>query len=462
MDEWVLRACDYVASWLEFQLRVTRQPGVIAAVRHRDRIVLETAYGHADLSAGTALTPRHRFRIGSHSKSFTAAGILKLRESGRLRLDDPIGTYIKPLHPRIAEATLAQLLSHSAGLVRDGTDAGYFQGRRPFPSAEALLADLQKPPIIEASTRLKYSNHGFALLGLAIEAITGEPYRSWIRREIVAAAGLTETEPDAPVPGGTLFARGHTSDLPLGRRLVVPGDDALGALAPAGGFVSTAADLARFFAQLAPNAEGSVLSAGSRREMTRRHWRVPHLSIARHYGLGIMSGDFEGWEWFGHGGALQGYISQTCVVPERELTVSVLTNATDGWAGFWVEGAIHILRAFATREAPSETVGEWTGRWWAFGGAVDLVPLGDRVLLAHPRFGKPFLDAAEVEVTGRDDGRITLDTGYGSHGEPIRRVRDAGGAVAELWLAATKCLPESAVAAELEERYGERGAGTAA
>lgn len=461
MDEWLPGACDYVASWLEFQMRVSGQPGVIAVVLHCDRIVLEKAYGHADQSAGTRLTPRHRFRIGSHSKSFTAAGILKLREAGRLRLDDPIGAHVKPLHPQVAEATIAQLLSHSAGLVRDGSDAGYFQGRRLFPDTAALLADLRKPPVIEASTRLKYSNHGFALLGLAIEAITGEPYRSWIGREIIAAAGLTETAPDMPIPGEVPFARGHTGDLPLGKRLVIPGDDALGALAPAGGFVSTAADLARFFAQLAPNAEGSVLSPGSRREMTRRHWRVPHLSIARHYGLGIMSGDFEGWEWFGHGGALQGYVSQTCVVPERELTVSVLTNATDGWAGFWVEGAIHILRAFATRGAPSETVGTWTGRWWAFGGAVDLVPLGDRVLLAHPRLGKPFLDAAEVEVTDRDEGRIALDTGYGSHGEPVRWVRDAAGAVAEFWLAATKCLPESAVAAELEERYGERGAGTA-
>src|SRR6516225_7080720 len=91
------------------------------------------------------------------------------------------------------------------------------------------------------------------------------------------------------------------------------------------------------------NFSRSVLSAASRREMTRRHWRNPHSSIERYYGLGIMSGNTEGWEWFGHGGGLQGYIPFTSVVPERELTVCILTNASDGWAGFWAEGALHIL-----------------------------------------------------------------------------------------------------------------------
>jgi CubicO group peptidase (beta-lactamase class C family) len=456
MDDWLPSACDYVASWLEFQMRLSRLPGCIALVMQRGQIALERAYGYADLLAGEPLTPRHRFRIASHSKSFTAAGIMKLRESGKLRLDDPIGQYVKGLHPQIGEATVSQLLSHSAGIVRDGADAGYFQERRPFPSAGELIADLQNPPVIEANTRFKYSNHGFALLGLAIEAITGEPYRSWIKREIVEAAGLQETEPDMPIPDGAPFARGHTGEMLLGKRLVIPGDWTLNATAPVGGFVSTAADVAKYFAQLAPDAPHSALSAGSRREMTRHHWRNPHSSLERYYGFGITSGSSEGWEWFGHGGGLQGYISFTCVVPDRELTVCILTNASDGWAGYWVEGALHILRRFATRGAPSEKVSDWAGRWWNLWGAADLVPLGDVVLVANPWIGKPLLDATEVEVTHRDEGRIALANGYGSHGEPVRRTRDTSGAVVEIWLAATRFVPEAVAAAEIESRYGPR------
>jgi CubicO group peptidase (beta-lactamase class C family) len=458
MDEWLLPACDYVRSWLEFQMRFSRLPGCIAVVMHRDQIALERAYGFADLAAGEPLTPRHRFRVASHSKSFTAAGIMKLREAGKLRLDDAIGEYVRGLHPQIAAATFSQILSHSAGIVRDGADAGFFEDRRPFPTVDQLMADLQDPPVIEPNTRHKYSNHGFGLLGVAIEAITGEQYRTWIKREIVDAADLEETEPDMPIPAGVPFARGHTGELLLGKRLVIPGDYSENAVAPAGGFVSTASDLAKYFAQLAPNAARSVLSAGSRREMTRRHWRNPHSGIERYYGLGVMSGNTEGWEWFGHGGGLQGYISFTCVVPERELTVSILTNASDGWAGFWAEGALHILRRFATRGAPSEKVRDWAGRWWNAWGPADLVPVGDVVLVANPWTFRPLFDASEVEVTDRDEGRIALASGGGSHGERVRRMRDASNAVAEVWLAATRFVPEARAAAEIESRHAARSA----
>jgi CubicO group peptidase (beta-lactamase class C family) len=304
VEPWLQPAIGYIRSWIEFQLRTSQQPGCIVAIAHRGKIVAEYALGHANLATGEKLTPRHRFRIASHSKSFTAAGIMKLRERRKLRLDDPVGQYVADLHPRVAETTIAQILSHSAGLTRDGADAGQFTDRRPYRSTGELIADLKSPPAIEPNTRFKYSNHGFGLIGLVIEAITREPYRGWIKREIVDAAGLRETEPNMPIARGTPFARGHTLRLPLGRRLVVPGDNLTNAITPAGGFVSTAADVACFFGQLAPNAKRSVLSAASRREMIRKQWRNPHASLEGYYGLGIMSGSTAGWDWFGHSGGL--------------------------------------------------------------------------------------------------------------------------------------------------------------
>src|SRR2546421_6795810 len=117
MDRWLSSALDYIPRWLEFQMQgASQQPGCIIAVAHRDKIVLERAFGYANLDTGEALTPRHRFRIASHTKSFTAAGILKLREQGKLKLDDVAGQYVTGLHPAVARVTVAQLLSHSAGL----------------------------------------------------------------------------------------------------------------------------------------------------------------------------------------------------------------------------------------------------------------------------------------------------------------------------------------------------------
>ena len=155
MDPWLQPAIDYIRCWIEFQLRASQRPGCIVAIAHRGKVVAEYAFGHANLATGEKLTPRHRFRIASHSKSFTAAGIMKLRERHKLRLDDPVGQYVKGLHPRVAETTIAQVLSHSAGLTRDGVDSGQFADRRPYLSSKELIAELRLPPAIEPGTRLQ-------------------------------------------------------------------------------------------------------------------------------------------------------------------------------------------------------------------------------------------------------------------------------------------------------------------
>jgi len=218
MVRWLDAALDYIPSWLDYQVQQTQQPGCLLAIVHDGKVVLEHATGLANLDTGEELTPRHRFRIASHTKAFTAAGILKLREQRKLGLDDPVGKYVEGLHPGVAEARLSHLLSHGAGLTRDGEDSGWFAGRKPFPDRAKLMEILAQPPVIEAGLRLKYSNPGFALLGLVIESVTGVSWRRWIEREIVAAAGLEETIADGPRKRGTPFARGHMGFMPSGER----------------------------------------------------------------------------------------------------------------------------------------------------------------------------------------------------------------------------------------------------
>ena len=152
----------------------------------------------------------------------------------------------------------------------------------------------------------------------------------------------------------------------------------------------------------------------------------------------------------------QGYVSRTCVIPGRDLAITILTNAIDGWAYVWLDGAMQILRAFATRGAPARRVRDWTGRWWTIWGATDLVPMGNVVVVANPQFGNPLMDAAEIEVTGRDTGRIALAGGYESHGEPVRRTRSKAGIVTDIWLAGINAKPERKVAAEMERKYAPR------
>ena len=142
--------------------------------------------------------------------------------------------------------------------------------------------------------------------------------------------------------------------------------------------------------------------------------------------------------------------------PCQELTIVVLTNAIDGWAGPWLNGITNILQTFAKNGAPLRRVKDWHGRFWSLWGAVDLVPMGDKVLWVVPGFISPMIDAGEIAASDRNHGNITLGDGYGSYGEQVRCVRSKSGQITEFWSSATRFLPAAKVAREMEARYGSR------
>jgi D-alanyl-D-alanine carboxypeptidase len=189
--------------------------------------------------------------------------------------------------------------------------------------------------------------------------------------------------------------------------------------------------------------------------MVRPLWKDPHSSIRRGYGLGTIVGAVADWEWFGHSGSFPGTLSSTYALKGRDLAVSVLTNSLDGLAGVWVEGAVQILRTFASEGPAAEATRGWAGRFWSMWGPMDLVALQDRVKVAQPAFVHPFLDASEIEVSGDDPdrGTIALAGGFGSHGEPAVLTRDADGRIREVRLGGMRLVPVEDLAAELRETY---------
>ena len=136
------RGIEYLSSWLAYRRPYTNVTGYAVAISWRGELVLNEAYGHADLRGPVALTPAHIFRVASHSKTFTATALMQLAERGRLRLDDPVADFLLWLNEnrdrRIREITLRQLLSHGAGVTRDGRDCDFWQLRRPFPNGAQL------------------------------------------------------------------------------------------------------------------------------------------------------------------------------------------------------------------------------------------------------------------------------------------------------------------------------------
>ena len=453
MADWLTNALAYIPLWVGYQQRQNDLPGVSVAIGKGDKVLAAFAFGMADLASETKMLPTHRFRVASHSKTFTATAIMLLVEAGRIKLDDRVGDYVPRLHKDVAAATIRQLLSHSAGIIRDGLDTGQWAQRRPFLNEAELRAELAQPPVIPANTRMKYSNHGFGLLGLLIEAMTGEAYDIWMQREVIAKVKLRYTFPDAPATGMAPLSAGHSSKILLGKRAVIPTDTPTNALAAATGFISTAADLVRFFSQLDPAAPDSILSVESRREMTRRQWPVPDQAAGRHYGLGTIQGDIGDWSWFGHSGGFPGMTTHTAVIPSQGLTISVLTNATDGAPATYFDGITRILQACAKHGPPVQRVLPWTGRWWNTHGAVDLLALGETVFVAAPGQADPLADVPELEVVGPDSARVRRAGGFASHGETARLLRARGGALNGLYLAGSKLLLERDAIKEAEARY---------
>lgn len=442
MTDWLDAALSYATRWLDYQMQHTQLPGCVVAIAKHGELVLERAYGLSDLATGEALTPRHRFRVASHSKTFTAVGIMKLHEEGRLHLDDKAGTYVSGLHPDVAATTISQLLSHSAGLMRDGSEAPHWQVQQPFFDQAKLLEELGFPLSIDANTRFKYSNVGYGLLGQIIEAITGEPYGAWIEREVVAPFGLAETTHDMP-PAGVPIAAGHSSRMPFGRGSI-DGHQPTHALAAATGFTSTAADLARFFGRLHPKTKESVLNVASRREMIRRHWSVIGEGEKRFYGLGIIGMDIGKTAVFGHAGSFPGFISRTSVIEANGISIAIVTNAVDGFANAWVDGIIAIFNIFEKHGKPDARLSDWSARAWSLWGAIDLVPVGNKVLTTDPAGLRPFADHGEITVKEDGSAEISRANGFAGFGEPVRRRFSPDGTLRQILLGGNGFLADPA------------------
>jgi CubicO group peptidase (beta-lactamase class C family) len=426
IDEHLLAdAVSYADRWLEYRQRTLRLPGLVAAVAHRGQVVLSTAHGMADLDRSIPMTPNHVFRVASHSKTFTATALMQLVEQGRIRLDDRMADWLPWLptgRDRVGRATVRQLLSHSAGVLRDGYDGGFWQLERNFPDSDELrrLAS-EALSVLPTNERFKYSNVGFALLGLVLEAATGIAYNAHVRTAILERLGLANTGPDVDDLPPDRLATGYTGDVYGLDRLAVAHLHT-GAMSPATGFYSTAEDLCRYAAaHLFGNEE--LISDDSKREMQREQWRVVGSDQA--YGLGLAIYQIAGHRMVGHNGGFPGFITATRIDPRAQLVVVILTNASDGPATDLAAGVVEIIDcALGARKTPAAHPGvdrdRFVGRFWSLGGALDIVRFGSDLVQITPGEASPLTSLARLAVDGNDELTIHEAPGYASPGERVR------------------------------------------
>lgn len=426
----VVAAAAYAGEWMAFQRDLRGVPGVQAAIRYRGELVLDAAWGVADVVSGAALTSDHLFRIASHSKTFTATAVLQLADAGRLRLDDAVATWVPELAgAEIADVTVRELLGHQAGVIRDGVDADYWQRGFPFPDREALI-EIAKTQgrVFDRNEHFKYSNIGYSLLGLVIEAASGSSYAAYVDAAIIQPLGVRDLGPEYDPARADEFAAGHTGALQAGAaRRRIPHVDTR-AMASATGWFGTARDVTAYLAAHAPGDETLLVDA-SKRLMQRRESAIEYAGATRHYGLGIDVRDLDESVLVGHSGGYPGHITRTWLDTEDELVVSVLTNAIDGPADVLATGAMGILKlALAHAESdPVEPV--YAGRYASLWGVTDLVELGGDVFVLHPADPDPSRAAEQLDVDEDGALRMAAKDGFGGTGEPVAVRRDDDGSV---------------------------------
>ena len=242
-------------------VKQNRFSGVVLVANH-GKPIFEKAYGMANNEWGVPNTMDTRFRLGSVTKQFTAAGILKLEEMGKLKVSDKACDYL-PACPEIWKpVSIHQLLTHTSG-IPSFTDIPGYTKVKAFPSRydEQVKLVWEMKMDFDPGTRFQYSNTGYVILGKIIDRAGGMPWEDFLRKEIFLPAGMNNTMHDSHSDLILKRAAGYRSNggPPVNASYIdmrIPG--------AAGALVSTAGDLHKWDRAL---ASAKVLTEASRNRM---------------------------------------------------------------------------------------------------------------------------------------------------------------------------------------------------
>ena len=312
-----------LARQLDDYVKLYEQAGLFngsVLVADQGRVVLQKGYGLANQAAGTPNTPDTKFRIGSLTKQFTAALVMKLVEQGRLKLDGRVGDYL-PDYPSAAgrALTLHQLLSHTAGLPEYLAQPAFAAISTTPQTPTQLVAIFAGLPLEFApGTQHRYSNSNYVLLGAIIEKVTGKPYAQVFETLIARPARLRATAYAPTEPADPRRATGYRAT-PAGLAPAPPIH--LSTPFAAGAITSTATDLYRWHQALMGS---KVLSAASQRllftpvkENYAYGWMVFKVRIGTAPDTVLLQE---------HNGAVNGFASYLVRVPQRQQCIVLLDN----------------------------------------------------------------------------------------------------------------------------------------
>ena len=321
-------------------------PGVSVAVGTGGSIVWAEGFGFADLESRARVDPDTRFRIGTASTALTSAAAGLLLDQDRLKLDEKIQVYIPAFPEKPWPVTLRQVMGHVAGLRTDSGDESPLYGLHCERPVDALEEFKDKDLLFEPGTQYRYSAYDWILVSAAIEAVSGEPFVRFMRREIFEPLGMQDTR-DESGPGeapnrATAYFPRFAADPRYGPD---PARDVdYSCYAGSSAFVSTPSDLVRFAMAL----DGGALLKPATLQLMQGSQR---LSSGQDTGYGL------GWDLetvtiagdetpiVGHDGeSFGGMVASLMIFPEHDLVIAVISNTA--YADTYALG-VKIADAFA-------------------------------------------------------------------------------------------------------------------
>jgi CubicO group peptidase (beta-lactamase class C family) len=364
----------------------------------------EVAEPHADV----------QYRLGSISKTVTAVVVMRLRDEGRLHLDDHLEEHL-PGTP-VGDRTIGQLLSHLAGASAE-SPGGWWE-RTPGGSLDELGLG-ETDVVLGAARRFHYSNLGFGLLGELVARMRGTSWEEAVAAEVLHPLGMDRTSPRPVQPAATGTAVHPWADVVLPE----PEHDA-GVMAAAGQLWASLTDLGRFGAFLLGDT-AEVLSPATLEEMTVPAGVDSSAPGWAAYGLGLQVLRVDGRTLVGHGGSMPGFLAGVFVDREEQIGAVSLTNATSGVDPL-VYGLLADLRTAEPRivdpwrPAPSPVPLDRLGVWFWGPSPCLLRAMGADVLHLGPLPGR---SGRASRFSPQDDGTwLGLDGYYA--GETLRIAED--------------------------------------
>lgn len=308
---------------------LARWPAVglsIAVVRGNDTIAMK-GYGRADFENDVPATAQTVYRIGSITKQFTAVAVLQLLEQGKLSLDDTIQRFLPDYHAQGRRVTIRQLLTHTSG-IKSYTSLGpeWTRTMRLDVSHDSLVALFQDKPFdFEPGTKFLYDNSGFYLLGMIIERASGQPYAAYLAQHEFAPLGLSATLYCDDRPLLAHRAAGYERD---SGKFVNASPLSMTQPYSAGALCSTVGDLVAWQRSLVTHR---LISAASTAMMSTPATLSDGSRTG--YGFGLAIGNLGDHRKIGHGGGINGFLTELDYYPDDSLTVVVLANSESAEPG---------------------------------------------------------------------------------------------------------------------------------